>query len=217
MIAHDTSTYGGDGVASFSHTCTGSNLLLIVAVNNPNQDITGVTYNGVAMTQQLAPTGAGNLAVYSLLNPATGSNTVAATGMGGSSSVMIIAASYTGVKQTAFPDSKNNDTTNLTPRTLSTTVVASNCWLINCGAGIATSHDPAITTNRTDRKSQTDINTPFSSFALVVGDSNGTVSTGSQSTIFTTAGTLSPSCAGVFSLSAEPAPVRNSNFFALMK
>jgi len=193
-------------VASFSHTCTGTNRLLIVAVNNPNQDITGVTYNGVAMTQQLAPTGAGNLAVYSLLNPATGSNTVAATGMGGSTSVMVIAVSYTGVKQSAFPDSKNNDTTNTNVRTLATTVVAANCWLINCGAGTVDVSNPVINTNRTNRKSQTNANVPFTPFALVAGDSNATVSTGSQSTIFTTTGINSPVCAGVFSLSAEPSP-----------
>jgi len=60
----------------WSHTCSGSNRLLVVAVavqgNNP---VTGVTYGGVALTQELNLTGANanaQASLWRLVNPAAG-------------------------------------------------------------------------------------------------------------------------------------------------
>lgn len=78
---------------------------------------------------------------------------------------------YNGAKQTGQPDSSNTGTTtgNLT---LSTTVVASNCWLVsmarNTSAGV-----PTAGTGTTDRV--------VTQTYQATGDSNGTVGTGSQS------------------------------------
>lgn len=70
---------------SWSHTCTGSNRVLLVWVavleNSFDNSITGVTYNGVAMTQldggmsTEENTGARG-ALFGLVGPATGSHTV---------------------------------------------------------------------------------------------------------------------------------------------
>ena len=54
-----TGTYTGTSPLTWSHTCTGSNLILIVGVivesSSSNQNCTGVTYNGVAMTLIVCP------------------------------------------------------------------------------------------------------------------------------------------------------------------
>lgn len=120
---------------SWSHTCTGTNLALIVGIWSQSGDaVTSVTYNSVAMTQavKLAMTGsaAGQyIYLYYLLNPATGTNTVAAT----SSGVGIDGAStsYTGVKQSGQPDATGtNVSTATTSLTTSLTTIADNCWLV---------------------------------------------------------------------------------------
>lgn len=54
-IAFDATTTSSLGSAvtsiTFSHTCTGSNRILFVCTaNNGGANVTGVTYNGVAMT-----------------------------------------------------------------------------------------------------------------------------------------------------------------------
>ncbi len=57
LIAFDSATNGGSGTGTsltYAHTCSGSARLLRVGVNlyNPGtDDLTGVTYAGVAMTQ----------------------------------------------------------------------------------------------------------------------------------------------------------------------
>lgn len=85
-----------------SFTCTGTNLLLLVAfTKRTNDDITGVTYNGVAMTQIIKRDHADStefLYIYGLLNPATGTHDIVASAS--AASVMYLGAvSYTGVLQ----------------------------------------------------------------------------------------------------------------------
>lgn len=94
------------GVASWSHTCTGSNGLLLVACYTlSGNTVSGITYNGVALTLvgTTFDVNAIYLSLYALVAPATGTHTIAVTGTVASS----VAASYNGVKQTAFPDAKS--------------------------------------------------------------------------------------------------------------
>jgi hypothetical protein len=137
-IAFDTSTDGGLSVAvtskTFSHTCTGTNLALIVSFfGEASDNVTGVTYNGVAMTRMgfIDPGGGDRFEfMYGLLNPATGANNVVIS-FSSSSATYAQSSSYTGVKQTGLPDnvttqanaSASSSTTTLTP-------VASGCWLV---------------------------------------------------------------------------------------
>lgn len=100
---------GGGGTSlTFSHTCTGSELLLIVGVaviSGSASDVTSVTYNGVAMTaipswNQVSGGGSCRSKGYYLIAPATGAHNVVITV---SPAVNIIAAgatSFTGADQT---------------------------------------------------------------------------------------------------------------------
>lgn len=178
-IAYDTSTVGGDGTVSYSHTCTGSNRFLIVTTGNRGLTISGVTYGGVSLTNLLNNEG-GRLSVWYLIDPASGSNTVVLQGASGGDNVNSIAVSYTG----AYGIDSSNVATAATPNTVATTVVDTGCWLIGSGYG-ATSSSATISTERTTRQTA-----QFFSGLYVIGafDSNGTVSTGSQSITYTVGG-----------------------------
>lgn len=206
-IAYDSSALGAANTTSWSHTCSGSDRILIVSIANDGTS-SSATYNGVAMTQQGSVVS--DLTVWYLINPDTGTNTVSFTNSSGTK-YRGASSSYTGVKQTGFPDSTANNATTTTPRTLSTTVVASNCWLVNCGMGRDTSLNSTISTDRTDRQTGQTSNAEYS---VLIGDSNGTVGTGAQSTTFTAAGSGTPTLRGVLTLSMAPvASAATGNFF----
>lgn len=167
-IALDSNQAGVSGAASpatWSHTCTGTNLVLFVAIttDNTNTDVvTAVTYNGVAMIRlqvQLGRSG-GSEYLYYLVGPATGAHTVSVT----TSSHLIYtnSISYTGASQSAYTNSVTSSATSAITETLSG--VATGSWTLLCGwfNGGAVSAG----TGSTQRQS----GVPF------VGDSNGTVS-----------------------------------------
>lgn len=137
QIAYDNSTTAsGSGTSTtFSHTCTGSNGLLVVAVNMDGDKVTGITYNGVAMTfiNKRTRTTSNYVYLYYLLGPATGSNSVVISHSSGNS--LAVAMSYTNVKQSAQPDSSNtNSNGGGAALTTATTVVADNSWVIGCAS-----------------------------------------------------------------------------------
>lgn len=98
-VAFDAATTST--TSSFSHTVTGTNTCLTVLFGTSGGTVTGVTYNGVSMTQRSSEltNGAGphRAYTYSLVAPASGSNTVAITG---GTVIWVVAASWTGVHQT---------------------------------------------------------------------------------------------------------------------
>ncbi len=72
---------GGQSTTSVSHTCTGSNLILVLGCSDSNGPgtPTSITYNGVAMTQLkhvIHSAGNFNGYLYYMLNPPTGANTI---------------------------------------------------------------------------------------------------------------------------------------------
>jgi hypothetical protein len=173
---------------TWSHTCTGSNRILIVGAYGYMASggliaITGVTYNGVALTKIAGINGTAdalnqNTELWYLIAPATGANNIVITW---ASSVQFKSGSgmsYTDVDQTSPIDSSatgqsgSTGSASATSQTLTTTVVASNCWLT--GIVSARGGVPAAGTATTLRGTNT------SSFSSG-GDSNTTVSTGSQS------------------------------------
>lgn len=180
------------GAASWSHTCSGTDRILFVQAFSLSDAVSAVTYNGTSMTlvnkTSFPGSGRQGTYLYYLIAPSTGSNTIAVTGGTGVGGV-----SYTGAKQTGQPDSSavaNNGAA--TSITLTTTVVASGCWLVCAvadGAGGETAG--AGTTIR-----QTDGN------GLVLADSNASVGTGSQSLIVNFSSTVN---AGVIA-SFAPVP-----------
>lgn len=148
MIAFDAAVNGGivnPGTSrTWSHTCTGSDRILFVAVfgdlltsDATGAKITGATYNGVAMTllDKVTPPASGErwLYLYYLINPDTGANNVVVSA---SSSIVIAgnSASYTGVNQSGQPDATNKGTASSTTSiTRSLTTIADNCWTFMAG------------------------------------------------------------------------------------
>jgi hypothetical protein len=209
-IAYDNQTNGEAGsvdTVTWSHTTSGSDRFLLVHVSqNDIESVSSVTYGGVALTQigSGVTNGGRSLALYYLANPATGANDVVVTFGGTSANVRCYALSYTGVHQTTPIDSSNS--VNNSSGTVSTTVVKTNCWLVG---GFYDSALATITASQTQR------GTPGSDYVLNE-DSNGTVSTGSQS-LSVTGATASSLLGVVISLAATDSVVPSTgNFFQLL-
>jgi hypothetical protein len=154
-IAFDTSTsgFGDTSPVTVSHTCTGSNLLLVVAITiyDVTDKVTGVTYNSVAMTRLnvIGPSVTSSLRsyLYYLLGPSTGANNVVVS-LSSAENCYVAIGSYTGVKQTGFPDATNTGSATFSSAelTVAVTTVLDNCWLVGswysggsgCTAGAGT-------------------------------------------------------------------------------
>jgi hypothetical protein len=147
-IAFDTSSYGKNTNTSpitFSHTCTGSNLILFVGVTmrapSGTPTCSGVTYNGVSMTSLGAVDSSGTIRVYLfyLINPATGANDVSASfsGLQADTDCVVGASSFSGVTQTdpinVSGSANNSGGTSSITKALTTTV--DNCWIFNVVGG----------------------------------------------------------------------------------
>ncbi len=175
-IAFDTKAGPDVGTTGTTHTIsytiTGSNPYLLVFIKGTTGDnVSAVSWNGVSMVQvakQLL-SGVAYCYAYSLKAPATGTHNVIVTKTNNTSTRVSI-QSYSGVSQSSDYDSFNTGTGS--GLTVSTTVVATGCWL----AGICILNQnnfPSLTSNtRTTRVDD--------GFQGLTADSNGTVATGSQ-------------------------------------
>jgi hypothetical protein len=135
-IAIDTSATIGTGTTAY--TCTGSARFLIVTVrynNGSNGTISGITYNGVALTNSIPKIGNNNssgfVELWSLVSPASGSNNIVISwGSGPTGSVSAYAASYTAVNAA-------ETTATATPASGTATAVVTptvdNAWLVGTG------------------------------------------------------------------------------------
>lgn len=118
-IARDTfaalASQGNVSTWTNSYTCSGSDRLLLVCVTKrTNDDVTGVTHGGVAMTQLVKLHHSGGtewLYIYGLINPATGAQNIVMSASGSSVSYYG-ATSYTGVSQSGNPTITGSSTTN---------------------------------------------------------------------------------------------------------
>lgn len=184
-IAFDAATAGGYLTSSYSHTCSGSDRIIIVNVINISSTPGTVTYNGVSVTFGFSTASISGFYIhtYYLCAPSTGSNTVSLSSFG--SNYSSVTTSYTGVYQASFPDSEADTVGALTtsPVTGSTTVVESNCWLAGSAFCFSPSSAGTVTVDKTERASSVIDGDEIISF-----DSNGTVSTGSQSAQITLGG-----------------------------
>lgn len=162
-IAFDAASNSGYQAASstpsWSHTCAGSNRFLGVDVSLlsvPGTTVTGITYNGVAMSLigvKSIISGAGRVECWGLANPASGDHTIVVT----LSAVCISAStatSYTNVHQTSPTEAFNSaQATNVgaADATVTITTVADNDWV---HAAIATD-DASVTAGQTSRNNVT--------------------------------------------------------------
>lgn len=135
---------------SWSHTCTGDNLLLAFGdsesqsgVGSP-AGVTTVTYNAVNLTY--IRTDARNYVrstIYYLIAPDAGAHTVAVTLAGTVAIVVGGVVSYTGAKQSGQPDAHNGANNNNASATVSVTTIADNCWVFDA---VAARYDWSIST-----------------------------------------------------------------------
>ena len=142
-IAFDAVTDGGFGTVAgttktFAHTCTGSDRILFVATAGGSgftDDITGVTYNTVAMTlvNKVKIPGDRYIYLWYLIAPATGSNNVVVTTSTSGGFVGASATSYTGAKQSGQPDANTTNTVTGNSLTGTLTTIADNCWTVLAG------------------------------------------------------------------------------------
>lgn len=167
-----TQTAGTSHSASIS-VPAGSNIIFVNAWSQFATP-TGVTLNGVAMTKiQTGGNKAGTSfeSMWYLVNPSTGTQTLAVTGGGGTTGALW--SSYSGASVTGVPDSSTDySSVSGATKTISTTVVAANSWLV------LTTADNTGNASAGSGTTQRAYNT---SWALGIYDSNGTVGTGSQS------------------------------------
>jgi len=185
---------------SFAYTCTGSNLLLLVTVgvdDSGTVDVSSITYNGVGLTNANA-NGNYNLQnkhsrIWYLINPATGSNTLAITLTGDPSDIAVIGViSLTGVHQTTPIDVAGGTTNaNGTSLTKSLTAAATDEWQVS----VVTEDTEALTasTNQTTRFTNTD-----SSFSRIAGGAKALAGSGSQAVVWTVASAVNYAMSVVF-------------------
>lgn len=216
-IAFDSYAVGNGSSKTWSHTCSGLSRILIVNIldyDDGYDTVTAVTYNGVSMTK-FGTTG-GYASPWYLINPATGTNTISVTSPGAASAIIAQSVSYTGVKQSGFPDSLiQTNSPGSSPYTMTTTVVASNCWLVSFCFFVNGSQYLSMSSNRTDR-GQLQTSPASRWYDMLASDSNGTVGTGSQSTVITipSGGVAGFGYWSILSLAPYTAPVNNGNFLA---
>lgn len=221
-IAYDTKTEAqtsGSGVnpLNFSHTCSGSDRFLYVAVTTINRSATPTaTYNGVSMTPVYT-----NIPVFSttwehagfyLVNPASGSNTVSisCTVGSGNNTIRAGATSYTGVDQTtpilatnsaSSPGTGNNMLISLT--------TASDGWFIISGANVDLAFSAGANTD--------ELRATYSGLADIA-DSGNDITAGTTNAQMTHAGTRGyGGCAiAILPAGGGGGPTTNSAFLAFM-
>jgi len=216
-IAVDTTTNGSASATTVtvSHTVATDNPILFVGVwiQNSSDVITGVTYNGVSMSQVGAVNNAAvdSVYMYVLQAPATGANDIVLTKTG-TDLGYVLGVSYTGAAQTGQPDATNTGyNASATSLTTSVTTVADNCWtVLMMKANNNTNSAGTGTTLRTDGPGNDQTG---------IYDSNGAITPAGSTSLQTTAASnrawahvmasFAPAVAGG---ATEPAIFMGANF-----
>jgi len=150
-IQFDSSSNGTTTSTSplkWNHICTGTNLVLIIAVvvrasSGPN--CTGITYNNISLTLlgSKRTTGASpnaQISLWYLLNPAIGSNEISVSFTGSTVSCNAGAVSWTGVSQSGQPDAVNGVSNGVSANpSITITTISDNCWVVG---GLASTRSP---------------------------------------------------------------------------
>ena len=135
-IAFDASAevYQGSatGSQSLSHTCTGTDLVLVVFTRTYDGDgVSGVTYNSVAMTQVggTQVLGSDRIKAWLLHNPSTGANNIVAT-ISPDRRIEIYSVSLTGALQASAADATAYATGTGTAASGTVVTVTDNAWAV---------------------------------------------------------------------------------------
>lgn len=194
--------------STFAHTCSGSDRYLIVGVMvGAGNTVTGVTYNGVAMTQINTQISGGttfdNFYLFGLVAPATGANNIVITA---SASTFIYGGglSYTGVDQANSVDVSTTATSTVVGAiTTSLTTTIDNVWLVAfVGMGNGNNNGNTITAGASTIRRTTD---PGLGGWYSLFDSNAAKTpAGSHSLNFSTTGYISTPKFGINMTSIRP-------------
>lgn len=205
-IAYDASSEGTatDTSLTVSHTCSGSNryLLSFIRTNGTTDKVSGVTYAGQAMTRinTLSDGDDRRIYLYYKIAPASGANNIVAS-FTESVSAGAQSYSYTGVKQTGQPDASNTQLrTSTNSASIGLTVVASGCWIAT--GSVNNEASPNSATNFTER---------LDTGGFASGDTNGTVSAGSNTLTWGYGSTINE--VALLAASFSPAPDEGGFFY----
>lgn len=182
-IAFDSSAgsqVSGTSALTYSHTCAGSNRLLLVGVTISNDLLTvsGITYGGVAMTQIDDQTATqAHSYLYYLIAPTAGANNVVIS-TSGNQVIIANSVSYTGVRQVTQPDAHNK----IAGVSLVLSVVNGGCWIIGAasaaiGGGVTFTAGSGFTLRSQGNQG---------GIMNGIEDSNGPVPTGNNTVAFST-------------------------------
>lgn len=167
---------------TFAYNCTGSDRFLAVFWKHyGNDDITGVTYAGVAMTligSTTTLTEGTRLKAYGLMNPASGSNNIVISRTS-ANHIVAFGIAYEGVSQTGQPsafavDEPAGQVSSVTP---DVTVGVADSWLV--GAAVAPYSAGSPFTDMSPGLLLRDHTNPLAGL-IGLYDSDGVVSTGTQ-------------------------------------
>lgn len=179
-IAFDASSSGtGNPIPAITHTCTGSNLLLLAGIRSQSNTTTA-SYNSVAMTRIGSAFNVGGTDwdhFFYLLGPSTGANSLTFANLGAGSS-WAAAASYTGVSQSGQPDSSSSNNGSSTTPSASTTTIADNSWIMCWG-------DNEVDTLTASTNTSLRIQSPSTAMGIYEYSSNPKTPAGSQTLNFT--------------------------------
>lgn len=169
---------GGTSISMGSSANTVAFVFIVVApgpiTQAPTIGGTNMTAVGSGVTMQGVRVGQW----YYMINPPTGAQTVAGNNVANYDNGACIV--FSGIHQTTPVDSFGSATSQASPITLTTTVVATGCWLLG-----ACNND---TGNTTAAGGSFDNTTRAGISTVTMANSNATVGTGSQSGTFTLAG-----------------------------
>lgn len=152
-IAFGSSSTGTTNSASsitFSHTTSGANRYLFVAVATAASAITGVTYNGSSMTK-LNGLVSDSFTVWGIAGPTSGANNVVVS-LSGSSAIRAIAHSFNGANQTGNPRTTASHSGSGSSVNHSITTVIDNSWVAGfCRWDISGGQSQTATSGATQR------------------------------------------------------------------
>lgn len=133
----------GAGPFAWSHTCAGSDRVLLVGISyyDSADTVSAVTYNSVALTVVSSSTvsnGQYTSTMYRLIAPATGSNTVSVTFTGGVFDFKAGSVSFTGADQTtplgtAVTATGSSTTPSVTVTSATGEIVLDNLTIVHSG------------------------------------------------------------------------------------
>ena len=148
---------------SWSHTCSGSERLLVVGTNSGDlspgdRPVSSITYNSVNLTKVRSDdSGNGRSEIWYLVNPASGVNTIQVNYAGTNVNVQAGAVSLNGVDQSSPLDAHNGATGSSSSPSVSVTTIADNAWVLDA---LLVDNSPTITvgSGQTQRWSQNNTN-----------------------------------------------------------